>query len=75
MSDVLCTKDPRAIAAAKSRARIRRRDSAHMNAMQDAYLVEIADLRRALDKHMRREAAETVRANYWRAKARVLKRG
>ena len=74
MSQLLGRSDPRALAAEKSRVREERRWIARMRATQDFYLAKVNALWRAMDKAMRREAAETVRANYWRTKARALKR-
>ena len=66
--------EPRALAAEKSRVREERRWVARVDAVADAFLVDLNKLRHALNKAMKREAAETARANYWRAKARALKR-
>ena len=74
MSQLLGRSDHRALAAEKSRVREERRWIARMRATQDFYLAKVNALWRAMDKAMRREAAETVRANYWRTKARALKR-
>ena len=66
--------DPRAMAAAKSRAREKRHWLAYMATEQDHYLAEINALRRARNKYMKLAYSEAARANYWRGKARALKR-